>query len=175
MENRNLTPSQPGMDAGEGASPVIPLPNPGEGGPVFPGDGGSTPSAPPSGGGSPSRPTPSQPSVGGAITIQPLPGTIITVPTRYAAVRFLNATHGYPAFRIYVDDTRVVNLLGAGTASGYIRIPAGNRRITVAGQDGYIYIQDILPFASGSTSTVAIINRTGGLTLTQIADACRVI
>ena len=106
---------------------------------------------------------------------QPLPGTTITVPTRYAAVRFLNATHGYPAFRIFVDGTRVVNLLNSGTASGYVRIPAGNRTITVAGQDGYIYIEDVLPFASGSTSTVAIINRAGGLSLTKIADACRVI
>lgn len=149
-----------------GQIPVIPLPNPGEGGPVFPGNGSSTP---PSGG--TIRPTPSQPS----ITIQPLPGTVITVPTRYAAVRFLNATHGYPAFRIYVDGTRVVNLLSSGTASGYVRIPAGNRTITVSGQDGYVYIEEILPFTSGSTSTVAIINRTGGLALTQIADACRVI
>lgn len=178
MENRNLTPSQPGSDAGDGATPVIPLPNPGEGGPVYPGDGfDNTPVVPlPNPGeGGPVYPGPSLPSTGGSITIQPLPGTVITVPTRYAAVRFLNATHGYPAFRIFVDGTRVVNLLSSGTASGYIRIPAGNRRITVAGQDGYIYIEDILTFASGSTSTVAIINRAGGLSLTQIADACRVI
>lgn len=181
-------------------TPVIPLPNPGEGGPVFPGEE-STPSVPPSGGGSmegttPSRPpaggtvrptpsqpstggavrpTPSQPSIGGGITIQPLPGTIVTVPTRYAAVRFLNATYAYPAFRIFVDGTRAVNLLSSGTASDYVRIPAGSRTITVTGQDGYVYIEDVLPFASGSTSTVAIVNRAGGLSLTKIADACRVI
>ena len=97
------------------------------------------------------------------------------VPTRYAAVRFLNATHGYPAFRIFVDGTRVVNLLNPASASGYVRVPAGLRRIAVAGQDGYVYIARELPFVSGSTSTVAIINRTGGLELAQIADACRVI
>ncbi len=161
MENRNI--------------PVTPLPNPGEGGAVFPGDDGVA--------AQPVIPLPN-PGEGGAvnpggntdsIVIQPLPGATITVPTRYAAVRFLNATHGYPSFRIFIDGTRVVNLLSAGTASGYVRIPAGNRVITVAGQDGYIYLEQALPFTSGSTSTVAIINRSGGLALTQIADACRVI
>lgn len=190
MDNRNGTSSSAPLPGTENdITPVIPLPNPGEGGPVFPGDEiQSTPPVPPSesGGairptpsrpsvGRPVRPTPSQPSAGGSITIQPLPGTTITVPTRYAAVRFLNATHGYPPFRIFVDGMRVVNLLSAGTASGYVRIPAGSRTITVAGQDGYVYIEEALAFASGSTSTVAIINRTGGLALTQIADACRVI
>lgn len=161
MENRNI--------------PVTPLPNPGEGGAVFPGDDGVA--------AQPVIPLPN-PGEGGAvnpggntdsIVIQPLPGATITVPTRYAAVRFLNATHGYPSFRIFIDGTRVVNLLSAGTASGYVRIPAGNRVITVAGQDGYIYLEQALPFTSGSTFTVAIINRSGGLALTQIADACRVI
>lgn len=161
MENRNI--------------PVTPLPNPGEGGAVFPGDDGVA--------AQPVIPLPN-PGEGGAvnpggntdsIVIQPLPGATITVPTRYATVRFLNATHGYPSFRIFIDGTRVVNLLSAGTASGYVRIPAGNRVITVAGQDGYIYLEQALPFTSGSTSTVAIINRSGGLALTQIADACRVI
>ena len=190
MENRNdASPAVPLPGPGEenDITPVIPLPNPGEGGPVYPGDEiESTPSMPPSGGGAvrptpsqPStggtvRPTPSQPSTGG-IVIQPLPGTVIPVPARYAAVRFLNATHGYPPFRIFVDGTRVVNLLSSGTASGYVRIPAGRRTITVAGQDGYIYIQEALPFVSGSTSTVAIINRAGGLSLIKIDDACRVI
>ena len=177
MENRNdVSPAVPLPGTGEenDITPVIPLPNPGEGGPVYPGDEiESTPSAPPSGGGT-VRPTPSQPSTGGVV-IQPLPGTVIPVPARYAAVRFLNATHGYPPFRIFVDGTRVVNLLSSGTASGYVRIPAGRRTITVAGQDGYIYIQETLPFVSGSTSTVAIINRAGGLSLIRIDDACRVI
>ena len=155
--------------------PITPLPNPGEGGAVFPGEdnNGAVPVIPlpnPGEGGA-VNPGPS----GGGIVIQPLPDITITVPTRYAAVRFLNATYGYPSFRIFVDGTRVVNLLSAGTASGYVRIPAGSRVITVAGQDGYIYLEQPLSFASASTSTVAIINRAGGLALTQIADACRVI
>ena len=155
MENRNI-PVTPLPNPGEGGAvfpgeessiPVIPLPNPGEGGAVNPGNTGST------------------------IIIQPLPG----VPVRYAAVRFLNATHGYPAFRIFVDGVRAVNLLSSGTASGYIRVPSGSRVITIAGQDGYIYLEQPLSFPASSTSTVAIINRAGGLSLTRIADACRVI
>jgi len=157
MENRNI-PVAPLPNPGEGGAvfpgedtAVIPLPNPGEGGAVFPG--------------------------GAAITvpIQPLPEFTITLPTRYAAVRFLNATHGYPAFRILIDGVRVVNLLDSGSASGYVRIPAGTHTVTVAGQDGYVYIEKTLVFPSGSTSTAAIINRTGGLDLIRIADACRVV
>ena len=173
MENRN-TPAVPLPNPGEGGAvfpgenneavengqvPVIPLPNPGEGGTVNPGT---------SGGGS---------TGGSTIIIQPLPGNAgpIIAPARYAAARFLNATHGYPDFRINVDGTRVVNLLPSGTASGYIRLTAGTHTITVYGVDGYIYIEKAMNFTAGSTSTVAIINRTGGLDLVQIADACRVV
>ena len=78
MENRNI-PVVPLPNPGEGgaafpggsaadASPVVPLPNPGEGGPVFPGNPGSV--------------------------IQPLPDAIIPGPARYAAARFLNAKYG---------------------------------------------------------------------------------
>ena len=161
MENRNI-PVTPLPNPGEGgavfddltdAAPIIPLPNPGEGGAVNPGNSSAT----------------------GGIVIQPLPEIPIVVPTRYAAVRFLNATHGYPPLRIFIDGVRAVNLLSAGTASGYIRVPAGNRVITVSGQDGYTYLEQPLTFASSSTSTAAIINRAGGLTLTKIEDACRVV
>ena len=155
MENRNI--------------PVTPLPNPGEGGAVFPGEESAMPIIPLP---SPGEGGPVTPGGNGGIVIQPLPSII--APTRYAAVRFLNATHGYPAFRIFVDGVRAVNLLGSGTASGYIRIPAGSRTITVSGQDGYIYLEQPLTFPTSSTSTVAIINRAGGLSLTRIADACRV-
>lgn len=157
MENRN--------------TPVTPLPNPGEGGAVYPGDYGQTTPVVP-------LPNPGEGGAvfpGGTITIQPLPDYTISVPIRYAAVRFLNATHGYPSFRIFIDGTRVVNLLGAGTASGYIRLPAGSRTITIAGQDGYVYLEQPLVFTSGSTSTVAVINRAGGLSLTKIEDACRIV
>lgn len=160
MDNRNI--------------PVAPLPNPGEGGAVFPGDAGISdipviPLPNPGEGGA------VNPGNSGGIAIQPLPDYIVTVPARYAAVRFLNASHGYPAFRIFIDGTRVVNLLDAGSASGYVRLSAGTHTITVSGQDGYIYLEQPLLFPASSTSTVAIINRTGGLSLTRIPDACRVV
>ena len=171
MENRNI-PVAPLPNFGEGgavfpgeesaaASPVIPLPNPGEGGAVFPGNASSS-------GGT---------IVNGGIvgSVQPLPDYTVIVPARYAAIRFLNATHGYPAFRIFVDGVRVVNLLDSGTASDYVRVSAGRHTISVTGQDGYVYIEKPLSFASGTTSTVAIINRAVGLDLTKIADACRVV
>ncbi len=169
------------MENREAVFPVIPLPNPGEGGPVFDdfdNDAGATPVIPlpnPGEGGPVFDAGNSGLTGDGPVAIQPLPGAIISVPTRYAAVRFLNATHGYPSFRIFIDGVRAVNLLSAGTASGYVRIPAGNRMISVRGQDGYVYIQEVLPFGAQSTSTVAIINRAGGLALTKIADACRII
>ena len=148
--------------------PVTPLPNPGEGGAVFPGAESAVPVIPLPNPGEGGPAAPGNPGI-----IQPLPGG--PAPARYAAVRFLNATHGYPPFRIFVDGARAVNLLGSGTASGYIRIPAGSRVITVRGQDGYTYLEQPLSFPSSSTATVAILNRPGGLTLSRIADACRVI
>jgi len=162
MENRNI-PVTPLPNPGEGGavfpgenmpaidvSPVIPLPNPGEGGAVFPGNSGS-------------------------VVIQPLPDIVISVPARYAAVRFLNATHGYAAFRILIDGARAVSLLDSGSASGYIRLSSGPHTISIVGQDGYVYIRKSFMFISGTTSTVAIINRAGGIDLTKIADACSVV
>lgn len=131
----------------EASVPVIPLPNPGEGGPTFSGNG-----------------TVSRPSSG--TNVAP------SAPLVSAAVRFLNATHGYPPFRISIDGRRVISLLNTASASAYIRLSAGEHVVSVAGLDGYIYIERALTFFPRSTSTVAIINRTGGLELAQIADAC---
>ena len=76
--------------------PVIPLPNPGEGGPVYPG-GFIQPVQP----------------------IQPLPTVT------YADVRFLNAAYGYPAFRVYVGNRRAARLLNFASLSAYVRLAAG--------------------------------------------------
>ena len=159
-------PVYPGGDV-----PVAPLPNPGEGGPVYPGPGGNPPGGPgfnpgPNPGG---NPPPAYPGGG----IQLLPGSSYpSVTGNYAAVRFLNATSGYPPFRITVDGVPAVSLLDAGSATRYLRVPSGSRVITVSGLDGYTYLQQSLRFPAGSTSTVAIVNRTGGLALRRIADNC---
>lgn len=187
MENRNDPSSSVPQNEADAArsladTPTTLLPNPGEGGPIAPGitiTGGESLNQPTivvtgPGGNTPSSPGTTIPGGSGPISggIQLLPGSTFPLVPSYAAVRFLNASHGYPAFRIYVDGTRVVSILNSATASNYVRVTSGRHRITVAGQDGYIYIEKTLPFSAGSTSTVAIINRTGGLDMTVIADNC---
>ena len=76
-------------------APDAPLPKPGEGGPVSPGN-----------------------------VIQPLPVQPLPTIT-YAVVRFLNAAYGYPAFRVYVGNRRAAGLLNFASLSGYTRLAAG--------------------------------------------------
>ena len=102
-------------------APVAPLPNPGEGGPVYSGeDDGPVPVIPwpnpDDDGHVPVAPLPN-PGEGGPVSpgnvIQPLP--VQPLPTiTYAAVRFLNAAYGYPAFRVYVGNRRAAGLLNLG-------------------------------------------------------------
>ena len=160
-------------------APVAPLPNPGEGGPVYSGeDDGPVPVIPwpnpDDDGHVPVAPLPS-PGEGGPVSpgnvIQPLP--VQPLPTiTYAAVRFLNAAYGYPAFRVYVGNHRAAGLLNFASLSGYTRLAAGYQTVTVTGTDGYIYIQKTIPFESGGRFTVAVINRPGGLDLLRITDTC---
>lgn len=132
--------------------PVIPLPNPGEGGPVAnPSAGGNFPVIP-------------LPNPGGENVLPGWPGV--------ARIRFINAAVGYAPFRIFVNNRRAVNRLAFSEISDYGRFLAGYRTITVAGLGGYVYMQKTIPFEAGSTSTIAIINRTGGLDMLQIPDIC---
>lgn len=179
MEDRNLpttllpNPGEGGPVASgdEAGIPVVPLPNPGEGGPVESGSEAGVPVIP--------LPNPGEggavyPGTGGSVAVMPLPGSggLIPVTPQRATVRFLNAAYGYPPFRIFVGGTRVVNLLSSGSISAYSRYPVGYQTVTVAGQNGYIYLQKSLPFEAGSISTIAVVNRAGGLDLTRITDAC---
>ena len=113
------------MDGGGGSNtPVIPLPNPGEGGPVNgggsnipviplpnPGEGG-----PVDGGGSntPVIPLPN-PGEGGPVA----GGGSITIPVwpMTTRVRFLNAAFGYNAFRVQISNRRVVSWLSYASIS----------------------------------------------------------
>ncbi len=173
-------PVYPGNDSG--AEPVIPLPNPGEGGPVYPGNGG---------GAEPVIPLPN-PGEGGPVYpgnnnnnnsggwICPsgscssvLPGIITSiVRPGTARVRFLNAAYGYRSFRIFINNTRFVNMLNYASATNYGQANAGYRTVTVSGMDGYIYIQKTMPFQANATTTIAIINTASGLDLLQITDSC---
>ena len=150
-------------------TPVIPLPNPGEGGPL--------PNGTPTGTTLPATPTvPAQPVIP-AIPMEPAKPSTPSWPAlppkpRYGSVRFLNAAIDYSAFRIFVDNTRRVSFLNYTSLSSYHPISAGYHTITVAGPDGYIYLQKSLPFRADTSTTVAVINRAGGLDLLAIPDFC---
>ena len=158
--------------SGSGSRPVVPLPNPGEGGPV---NGGSN---------TPVVPLPN-PGEGGPVAdgpvavfpVIPLPnpgegGAVNTIWRRFAKVRFLNAAYGYRPFRIFINNVRVINFLGFTAASSYGRVMAGYQTVTVSGTDGYVYIQKSMPFRANTTSTMAIINTASGLDLIEITDTC---
>ena len=139
------------------------LPNAGEGGPVFsPDDPAQLPAIP--------LPNPGE---GGAVfpggqTPPSAPGYVLP----NSAVRFVNATHGYPALRVSIAGTRVVTLLPSGEASCYSRITPGAKTVTVIGTDGYIYLQQAMNFRAGRAYIAVIANRNGGLVLTFAQDTC---
>ena len=168
--------------------PLIPTPNPGEGGPLptfpenevrpdvplpDPGEGGPLPTVPEDEN-KPVVPLPN-PGEGGSVPTFPnrpgswLPGLIWP---QGASVRFLNAAYGYPAFRVLIEGSARTRFLSYAAVSDYSRVASGYRTITVAGPDGYVYLRKSLPFHGGSVSTVAVVNRPGGLELVQISDSC---
>ena len=152
MENRN--PSQ---------TPGSLLPNVGEGGPVFSGgDPAQTPAVP--------LPNPGEggPAFPDVQILPPSPGYVLP----NAAVRFVNASYGYPALRVNIDGTRVVTLLSSGEASCFSRIASGVKTVTLIGTDGYIYLQKRINFRAGRAYIIAVANRNGGLDLTQAEDNC---
>lgn len=158
-------------------TPVTPLPNPGEGGPVY--DGGDAPSIPlpdPGEGGpaydgdnTPAVPLPN-PGEGGPV----YDGGTVTAPLRpwYARVRFLNAARGYRPFRVRINAAPTFRWLSFAGFTAYTGVAAGYQTVTVSGPDGYVYVQKSLPFQRGTQTTVAIINTQNGLDLLPIADGC---
>ena len=145
--------------ASSGQTPVIPLPDPGEGGPVAPDIGGT-----------PVIPLPN-PGEGGPVAPG---GGIGMVPgwPRWSSIRFLNAARSYPPFRIFIGSTLAVRSLEFTAVSSYRRMASGYRSVTVSGQDGYIYLQKTLPFQDNAPVTVAVVQTAGGLALVPISDVC---
>ena len=143
------------MAAYDEYTPVIPLPNPGEGGPVYPGDDmdtdpGGTPviPLPNPGEGGPVYPGPDYPDYPD-FPVYPSPPNR---PSGRGRVRFLHAAYGYRPFRIAVSNRRLVNGLRYGGISGYSQVAAGYQTVTVSGTNGYIYLQKTMPFPAGSLS-----------------------
>ncbi len=162
------------MAAYDEYTPVIPLPNPGEGGPVYPGDGPADEPViplPNPGEGGPVYPGPDFPDYPTYPTYPTYPAPP-NRPSGRARVRFLHAGYGYGPFRIAVSGRRLASSLRYGGLSGYSQVPAGYQTVTVSGSNGYVYLQKSIPFPAGSISTVAVINTAGGLDLLQITDSC---
>ncbi len=158
-----------------GAEPVIPLPYPGEGGPVYPGDDEAVIPLPYPGEGGPVYPGDDEPVIplpdpGEGGPVYPggggggRPGT--------SRVRFLNAAYNYPALRITVANSRFANRLGYASVTGYGRVRAGYQTVTVAAANGRIYVRKSMPFQVNGLTTIAVINTANGLDLLQIADSC---
>lgn len=185
--------------------PVIPLPNPGEGGPVYSGNtngmnddaygngsngswmnGNDTSSTTPSAPVTPIIPLPN-PGEGGPVysgnNASGLQGTIITVLPRpvtscfycnsasYGTIRFLNAAIGYNPFVISVNNRTAVDTLEYAEVSEYGRVSSGVQTITVAARNGYIYVSKQVRITVGATATIAIVNTAGGLDFVEINDA----
>lgn len=177
----------------ENYTPVIPLPNPGEGGPVAgpsedntpalllpnPGEGWPIPDFSPSIPNMPSTPTPSIPSRpsgngiwGSIITVFPRPiiPCYFCNTNRYGVVRFLNAAAGYNPFLIYINNQLVVTGLDNAEVSEYGRVSSSSQTVTVSGQNGYVYLQKQINVPMNGALTVAIINTNTGLDLQEITD-----
>lgn len=193
MEKNDLNEYE--MNAAQDESPSIPLPNPGEGGPVYSGNSNNTQNN----GDMPSIPLPNPgeggPTYSGNIEnningnfnslLPNIIGTIIsTYPrpnepcrfcgsnsTRTGYVRFLNAATGYNPFTVFVNENMFSNSLNFAEITDYERVSAGNQIITVMGENGYIYIQKRIPVALNMYTTIAIINTDGGLDLQLIDDS----
>lgn len=187
MQNDADTPVIPLPNPGEGGPvpdgedesnfPVAPLPNPGEGGPIPDFDESQTPviPLPNPGEGGPIPTFPERPNNGiwgSIITVFPRPiiPCYFCNTTQYGVVRFLNAAAGYNPFIIYINNQMVVNGLDNAEVSQYGRVSAGMQTVTVSGQNGYVYIQKQINVPLNGAVTVAIINTNTGLDLMEITD-----
>lgn len=175
------------------AVPVIPLPNPGEGGAVYPGNGsnggnignnnnnmngnmGTFPGVIIGGVGS----VPNMPNfipqniIGTIISTHPRPNEPCrfcnpNIP-RSGNIRFLNAATGYNPFVVFVNENVFSSKLGFGELTGYERVSEGNQIVTVMGDNGYIYIQKPIQVQNNISYTIAIINTDSGMDLEVIED-----
>ena len=199
MDANNMSPGMGGnmnIGGGNAVTPVIPLPNPGEGGAVFPGNSGNNNNntGTGSGGAIPVIPLPN-PGEGGPVFpgnnnrpgnnfVPGIPGTvIITYPrpnencsfcnpgsNQNGQVRFLNAASGYNPFWVYINDKLLVNDFGFADITEYVDVAAGRPVITLMGENGYVYLQQPVEVSAGSTVTMAIVNTDSGLGIKVIND-----
>ena len=147
--------------------PVIPLPNPGEGGPVYPGNMNNT--------GSNNMNSMLPNIIGTIISSHPRPNEPCRLcnpsNSRRGWIRFLNAATGYNPFVIFVNENMVSNSLNFAEVTDYERVSDGRQVITVMGENGYIYVQKAVDVTVNAYATIAVINTDSGLDIQMIADS----
>ena len=143
-------------------TPVIPLPNPGEGGPVYPGpmfpgmgNGGM------GNGGMGTPPNFSLPNIiGTIISTYPRPNEPCMFcnanSTRVGNVRFLNTAVEYNPFVIFINENVFSTGLVFGEITNYAKVSAGRIVVTLMGENGYIYLQKPVEIQSSESVTIAI-------------------
>ncbi|MBR4966077.1 MAG: DUF4397 domain-containing protein [Lachnospiraceae bacterium] len=155
-----------GMDQ-EGQTPAIPLPNPGEGGPVY--DGAeerpefNEPAMPPA----------EKPQIPQLPLIPQIPQMpqMPQQPSRpMLQVRFVNAANGYEPFTVYWNNRKFVNGLAFKETSGYEPVMKGDGMITLAGPDGYIYYQRPYRLEGCRDLTIVIANTGSNLELVELPE-----
>lgn len=85
-------------------------------------------------------------------------------------VRFLNAAADYPAFYIFINGQIAVNGLNNGEMTRYGRVSSEEQRITVTGDNHYVYVEKQIQIPAKAAITIAIINTDSGLDLMVIED-----
>lgn len=141
--------------------PVIPLPNPGEGGPVYDGTeetpDNNEPVMPP-------VETPQMPQLSQFPQFPQKPARPMI------QVRFVNAANGYEPFTVYWNNRKFVNGLAFKETSGYEPVMKGDGIITLAGPDGYIYYQRPYRLEGCRDLTVVIVNTGSNLELVELPE-----
>lgn len=147
-------------------TPVILLPNPGEGGPVYPGNMNNQ--------GNNNVNNMLSNIIGTIISTHPRPNVPCRLcnssSTRSGYIRFLNAATGYNPFVIFVNDSMISDNFNFAEVTDYERISDGRQIVTVMGENGYIYVQKPIDVTVNQYATVAIINTDSGLDIQMIAD-----
>lgn len=159
-------------------TPMIPLPNPGEGGPVYDpdtdSDNSNTPVIPlpnPGEGGPVYSPGPSViPDSIISVWPKPVIPCFFCSSNSNGSIRFLNCAVGYQPFIVSVNSKVAVDDLEYAEISEYGKVASGYQTVTVSGDNGYIYISKQIHVTSGTKLTVAITNTSSGLDFTVVTD-----
>lgn len=168
-------PAYPGNGGNNsGAEPVIPLPLPGEGGPVYPGDNsGNTPVIPLPFPGEGGPVYPGNSNNGCFVGCCPFGSCGNLSPQYYGQVRFLNASTNSFSVNISIDNTSYAVNSRFGTISGYEWITDGFHTVTVRRASGMrsILLQQTFPFTAGQKVTFVLTDAApGGLDLVRVID-----